>query len=526
MTALRAIATPTDLPKVYSYTRFSTPEQSQGDSARRQGEAARKWAEARGLPLDESLRLTDLGVSAYRGANMSTDRGLGGFLTACHAGLIAPGSYLLVENLDRISRMTPLLAQQVFASIILSGVTIVSLSDGKEFSQASLEGNPLDLIMAMMNAWRAHDESKLKGRRVAAAWAEKRRKVAAGETNAYTRRAPAWLRWSGEGWQLHPQHAETVRRVYRDTLAGAGEHAIAKALNAERVPVMVRGKMWHRSTVAKLLRNPAVTGALVTGHIDYGEGRRRRVAGDTVPAFYPAVISADDWASVRAIKDGSIIRARGRSASAPVRNMLAGLARCPECGAAMTRVYKGSGDKGGSPKLVCTKAKAGAASHGYVSVPLDKVHDAIASGWQALLADVPAGGRGSDLDREARNLSGEISAAEDALADMIDHIARAPSLALSRHIRAAEASLAVLRGDLDAIEMARASADGGLVHARLAQLADTFGDPEGGPPDVPTVNAALRLVFAGVTVDHQSGLLLFQWRQGGETAVRYAWTDA
>jgi hypothetical protein len=34
----------------------------------------------------------------------------------------------------------------------------------------------------------------------------------------------------------------------------------------------------------------------------------------------------------------------------------------------MTRVMKGSGIKGGRPKLVCTKAKAGKEKH-YVSVP-------------------------------------------------------------------------------------------------------------------------------------------------------------
>jgi hypothetical protein len=41
--------------KVYSYTRFSTPEQAAGDSYRRQTEAAQKWAAARGLVLDDRL---------------------------------------------------------------------------------------------------------------------------------------------------------------------------------------------------------------------------------------------------------------------------------------------------------------------------------------------------------------------------------------------------------------------------------------------------------------------------------------
>ncbi len=39
-------------PRVYSYIRFSTPEQKKGDSLRRQTEAAEEWAKAHGLPFD------------------------------------------------------------------------------------------------------------------------------------------------------------------------------------------------------------------------------------------------------------------------------------------------------------------------------------------------------------------------------------------------------------------------------------------------------------------------------------------
>jgi DNA invertase Pin-like site-specific DNA recombinase len=43
----------------YSYIRFSTPEQALGDSERRQMEAARDYATANGLQLDESLTFDD-----------------------------------------------------------------------------------------------------------------------------------------------------------------------------------------------------------------------------------------------------------------------------------------------------------------------------------------------------------------------------------------------------------------------------------------------------------------------------------
>ena len=87
--------------KAYSYLRFSTPEQSKGDSKRRQIEGAEEYAKANGLVLDEKLR--DEGISAYSGANR--DKGaLGGFLKKVEKGLIPTGSVLIVESLDRLSR--------------------------------------------------------------------------------------------------------------------------------------------------------------------------------------------------------------------------------------------------------------------------------------------------------------------------------------------------------------------------------------------------------------------------------------
>lgn len=55
--------------KAYSYIRFSTDHQAQGDSLRRQEEATREYCRKRGLVLDDSLNLKDLGVSAFKGAN-------------------------------------------------------------------------------------------------------------------------------------------------------------------------------------------------------------------------------------------------------------------------------------------------------------------------------------------------------------------------------------------------------------------------------------------------------------------------
>jgi DNA invertase Pin-like site-specific DNA recombinase len=473
------------------------------------------------LVLDEKLSFADDGVSAYRGNNVDTDRGLGAFLFACQQGLVDSGSYLLVESLDRISRMSPRKAQRLLDDIVDSGITVVTLNDGQEYTAERLDSDPTALLISLMVSWRAHEESKTKGRRVAAAWAEKRDRVRRGEDKLLTRRAPAWLEWEGDEWKPIPQHSNTVQRVYRMTLEGIGEHAIAKALNEEGVPVMGRGKAWHRSTISKLLRNPSVIGELVPGRMEFdGNGKKRRVTEAPIPDAYPAVISRDDWLAVRALKDGNTTSPRGRGAARPIQNLFAGLAKCPECGAAMTRVFKGS-KRGGKPKLVCTMAKAGKAKH-YRSITLEDCEEAFLSNWQSLLANVPAPDGDGDLDTQVQDLEGTIFAKQDHLQDLMQELEKGPSQALTRAVRRIEEELATLQEALEDVQERRELTDGGMVAMRLETLREAL-EPDEGEPEKTKVNAALRSLFDGVTVDHAEGLLRFHWKQGGESSIMYEW---
>lgn len=509
--------------KVYSYTRFSTPEQAAGDSARRQMAAAHKWATDRGVVLDDKLSFSDEGVSAYRGGNAAEDKGLGAFLYACRGGLVDPDSFLLVESLDRISRMAPYWAQKLLGEIVVEyGVTIVTVSDGQEYSSQRLQNDPMALMVSLMVAWRAHEESKTKGRRVAAAWAEKRNRVRRGDDAKLTSRAPGWLQWSSDGFKLIEPHSATVQRVYRMTLDGVGEHTIAKALNEEGVPVMGRGKAWHRSTIAKLLRNPAVIGKLTPGHMEFdGSGGKRRVTEEPIADIFPAAVSAEDWIAVRAIKDGAVRAPSGRSAARPVQNMFGGLGRCPDCGAAMTRVFKGRNN--GTPKLVCTMAKAGKVKH-YISVSQDEIERAFLRNWQKLIAEMPAPSVDDHLNRLATDLSGAISAKEDHLEDVVREMVGGGVQSAARAARRIEDELRTLRVQLGEVQERIEMADRGMTATRLEGLREIL-EPEEGEVDRARVNAALRVLFEGVTIDHHTGFLSFQWRQGGETVLMYAWKD-
>src|SRR5262245_10294917 len=105
----------------YSYIRFSTPEQARGDSSRRQLDASSRYCEQHGLHLDDSLTLRDLGISAFKGRNV-THGTLGEFLKAVETGRVKPSAVLIVESLDRLSRAEVLAALTLFTRIIEAGV--------------------------------------------------------------------------------------------------------------------------------------------------------------------------------------------------------------------------------------------------------------------------------------------------------------------------------------------------------------------------------------------------------------------
>ncbi|MET4031192.1 DNA invertase Pin-like site-specific DNA recombinase [Bradyrhizobium sp. JR7.2] len=127
--------------RAYSYVRFSTPSQAAGASLQRQTEKAAKYALEHGLTLDTELNMTDLGVSAYRGKNAHTGA-LGGFLKAVEAGYVERGSYLLIENMDRLSRADIVTAQGLFLQLVGGGINLVTLTNGEAYSAERFQREP------------------------------------------------------------------------------------------------------------------------------------------------------------------------------------------------------------------------------------------------------------------------------------------------------------------------------------------------------------------------------------------------
>jgi DNA invertase Pin-like site-specific DNA recombinase len=338
-------------PRAYSYIRMSTDIQLLGDSRRRQLEASRSYAEEHGLELADDSQLEDIGISAFKGANLK-DGALGQFLVAVKNGAVEHGSYLLVESLDRLSREEILPAHTLFLSIVQSGINLVTLVD-KRVYQAKTTGL-VDMITSLVIMERAHEESKTKSVRVGAAWKNKRAK--ASEGLPMTARCPAWLRLMPDrlAYKVVPERVEIVRQIFSDTAAGLGMYSIANRLNKAGVPAFVGKNGWHGSYLAKTLKNRAVLGEFQP-HIKL-DGKRIP-EGPPILGYFPAIVSEELFFQARHSSSQRKINGAGRKGLA-YTNLFTGLARCAHCRSAVVFENKGTGTRGGT-YLVCGNSQRG-----------------------------------------------------------------------------------------------------------------------------------------------------------------------
>ncbi|GAB5505976.1 MAG: recombinase family protein [Rhizobiaceae bacterium] len=498
-------------PLAFSYLRFSTPDQQRGDSFRRQTEMAERYALEHGLSLD-SRSFADLGVSAFRGANLATGK-LGDFMSAVEQGLIPRGSYLLMESLDRMSRADPWEAVLQLRNIIRAGIKVVTLTTGRVFGEDN-KASEWELLEAVIVLTLAHQESANKSRRLKAAWYKKR---ADAPTKPLTSIAPGWLRLKEDGreFDLIAERAAVVRSIFESYLGGEGTHSIAQRLNQDGVPPFGRAKFWHRSYIVKILENPATIGEFTPHIVEHVDGKRERRPQDPIAGYFPAVIDPETFARAKAMRQAKRGPAQ-QAGSRKVSHVLAGLARCPRCRSAMVRVNKGSGKKVSHPYIVCSRAKSGAGCE-YHGVRLDSLEPAIIAAVPELARRVPKGSETvADVERR---LAESRTKTERLIEQYVSFLEEGPSEAVRERLAKEEAQLARLREqerDLAALKISR------NVVSRSARLAELRLLSDAAELDRAAVNAVLRQVFQRVVVQWDLNALDFHWQHGGHTRVAIA----
>ncbi len=438
---------PTNRARAYSYLRFSRPEQMDGDSLRRQTEAAAAYADRNGLDLDADLTFRDLGLSAAAGANAAVGA-LGQFIQAVDSGKVAPGSYLLVEKMDRLSRDDVRLARDRFESLLDKGIVIVTLNPEQVFRADNYDLTKMIIALIDMSSSRAFSENL--SHRVGEAWANKRRR-AAKDGHKLTARCPAWLRLKDGSFRVIEERAAVVRRIFELTLAGWGKSSIARRLNEEGVVPFGRADGWHPSYVQKILRSEAVIGRYQPMKRANKFERARVPDGEPIEGYFPAVIDPADFYRVKQSKPGP----SGRKDALP-QNLLYEVAYCARCGGKMHYVNKGPSPKGGT-YLACDNArrKGGCDAKSVRYQPVFRyVVDHLPQ--MRSLYEVAQRNR-PDADAEIETVRAQIAEGEETIARLLDTLERVQSASVERRISEHEERLATLRERLRELEERKAA---------------------------------------------------------------------
>jgi DNA invertase Pin-like site-specific DNA recombinase len=459
-------------PLAFSYIRFSSPTQADGDSVRRQEDLRGRWLEKVGAVLDTTLTLKDQGVSAFTGKHRENpDRhALATFLELVRRGRIPRGSYLVVESLDRLSREHIRPALTLLLNLIDAGIRVVQLLPVEAVYDENVE--PMALMMAIMELSRGNSESKMKSERVGAAWLKKKQAAAAG-TEPLTKRTVAWLRVEGDRFVVDEEKASAVRRVYDLAAAGYGIGLITKRLNVERVPPIARADYWARSYVAKLLANRSVLGEYQPFT---GRNGKRRTEGAPVPGHFPAIITEAQWhaahagMAARKMKGGQLGRQR--------INLFATLLRDARDGKSPIHIMdKG---RGRAALMVPYHAVQGVKGTRMVSFPAEVFEEAVLSMLREINpAEVLPEGNGAAervvvLTGKVLELEGRI---EKVKAQLLDG---GEVASLADVLRTLEGRLSHARNDLDEAQRAAASPLS-AAWGECRSLADTLAaapDPE------------------------------------------------
>jgi DNA invertase Pin-like site-specific DNA recombinase len=523
---LRSDVSPTSSPNVparievtraYSYVRFSTPSQAAGASLQRQTEKATRYALEHGLTLDTELDMTDLGVSAFRGKNARTGA-LGEFLQAVQKGYVQRGSYLLIENMDRLSRADIITAQALFSQLIVSGITVVTLTNGEAYSMARLEREPEALLLVVLELIRANKESVRKSQLVGDAKARKKRRLAEHglEGKPYTRVTPAWITWSNDErtYKLIPERAAIVTEMFSRADAGDGLARIARDFNERGIPTWPQaGKRktadhWRTSYIRKVLTSTAPIGTFTphtTTHDETTRSRRDEPMEAIADVFPPAVDADTYWRVSRRL---STKAARGRHAPEPAKSIVAGIAFCATCGHAVTRV-----SKGGYIYLVCSRANMRAGICKYLAVPYPAVDEALRQNAHNLVSDAPRGKSTAALEKQIDGLQANADVLENRAFALADQLARERSEIVRRRLSAVERELKGFQRQLRELRNQRDTLTTASVKDRLKAVEQTLS---GTSATVAETNRVLREAIRRIVLDPEQGRLWLRWHHSDE----------
>jgi DNA invertase Pin-like site-specific DNA recombinase len=503
----------TSRPPAFPYLRWSSEQQAEGDSRRRQIAGAQRFALDFDLELQDTL--IDSGVSAGRGGNLKVGA-LATFIADAKSGKLPPRSWLLIEAFDRFSRAEALIAIQHFISLLTAGVTIGITGDQTIIRPTA---NYIELLTPLIKLGGAHADNQARTERTRASWRQRMADV--GPEEPLTARCPGWLRVvdavrangrvRGGHYDVVAGRDEVVRGIFRDCAAGIGAETIARRLNEQGVEPFSTGSGWHKSYIVKLFNNPAVIGDYVPH--TRANGLKRHSLGGVVKNVYPKIV--DEVLFFRAQTARKARQQTGGRNGPGFRNILRGLCKCVECRGPMIMISKGQAPKGGDYWLCdnWNRRRACKNSIRLRAEPFERLLLDLLSPVLLGVEDLPIDAATGALAIAVAALDVEISRQGLSVGRLLDAFAEATDAETIENITKRKAALSKLRLDRKAAGDALAEAQARLPAAEeLAMIQALRVDAASECADVryaarARIAEALRSVVSLVAFSHATAII-------------------
>ncbi|MFV8413400.1 recombinase family protein [Vibrio owensii] len=403
------------------------------------------------LPIAQET-YQDLGKSAYKGEHLENELGL--FLSAVKSGVVAKGSILVVYSLDRLSRLEIGYAKQTYYDLTNNGVSVYSIADNHLYRAH----NAADDIVSTITFERAHNESKIKSRRVIDSHKEGHKRWK--ETSKSQRnlgRTPLWIDQSTNTFNIN---AEGVKKAIEMKIAGYGDLKIKQYLDAnfEYKPTRKKGRIkqantWDYTAIYQLWDKRSLFGEKAFTI----EGVKH-----VMENYYPALIDEDTFRKLQASKK----RKQGRETASGKIPLLKSLCRCGICGGSMVFVDKGDN----RVNYVCNLAMKGEHDREVYNVNmLDLLTLEICK--DAYLAESNKANN-TVVENEKTKIETELVEEREVLGELVARFKLKRSNAILDLIGDSENKIDELEDKLDALN----NADVVLSADELANLSDIFTD--------------------------------------------------
>ncbi len=477
-----------------AYVRWSSDDQSEGDSQRRQLSNAQRICKERGWELIDTV--IDSGKSAFKGKNRSRGGQLAEIEKRAAKGLLR-GKALIIENVDRLSRQEPIVGLNLLHSLVDAGITLVESDTGQSYTSQSIRENWQTLITPFLRVGLAYEEAVKKGGRIKEAFQGTiERGFVTKNGLADLRFVPSWIDRDGADYVVIEKRAKIVRQIFDWCVEGRGLRYICAQLNADIANTRWQRGDWTQSNVRDILRG---RGAL-------GEYCRRE--GDTVPSgrkvgewfkVCEPVVTLEQW---HRAQDALTRRRNSGGKRRGMVNLLQGFTFCAHrnngqlCGSRMI-ITQNDKNVPRKARLRCARNHRAAGCSSSTSFHYQHLLDGILDNILHLV--LPSSTSSDDIDGSLAAVEMELKSAEGRLDNLIDAYANAPSPAMLRGVQRAEADIELRKSALhkrqrEAEKLANAKPSKELVR-EIAELRGQLADSEEARHKV---HSALQEMITGV----------------------------